>query len=178
MNRRKRVARNILLLVVLSYLFLNVSGLHVSPTWAHEHSERSMHYGPSKVVHIENFNAGKLFLGKYDKWISCNPVLRMWLFFWRFGSSPAGYEYDSNKPLDYSWASDSGHYRLYGIVNDKSIERVEITLDDGTMISTMELYEHLFLLTWKSTEEQELYAKSIRGYDAEGNLVFEEDQPH
>lgn len=173
MSRRKIAAKNIVVIFVLSYLFLNVTGFHLSPIWAHEHSERSIHYGPSKIAHIEEFRGGKLILGKYDRWLTCNIVHRTWLFFWQFGGGVPGYEYDQSKPLDYSWGVSYGFYRLYGIVNDKSIARVELTLIDGTVLSTTDFYDDLFLFTWWDNNGDVRYMKFIRGYDTKGNLVFE-----
>ena len=176
MSRRKRVAINIVVIAVLLYLFLHVTGFYLSPTRAHERSERSIHYGPSKIVHIEDFRGGKLILGKYDRWISCNTVLRTWLFFWRFGSGVAGYQYDQSKPLDYTWQSSREFHMLCGIVNDQSIERVELTLTDGTVLSTTDFHDDLFLLTWRDDSGGGRYMKFIHAYDTEGNQVFEEER--
>lgn len=134
-----------------------------------------MHYGPSKVVHIEDIPGGKLILAKYDRWVTCNPVNRTLLFFWTFGGGGAGHELSQSEPLDYGWGSADGRYRLYGIVNDKSIERVEIALTDGKVLSTTDFYDGLFLFAWEGSKNLDTYAKSVRGYDAEGRLMFEEE---
>ena len=85
MSRNKKIIRNIVVLGILFFVFLKATGLYLIPLSAHENSERSIHYGPSEVVHIEDFDEGKYILCKYDKWISCNTVKRELLFFWRFG---------------------------------------------------------------------------------------------
>ena len=120
MNRKKKVVRNIVILIILSILTFT-RGIYLTPLAAHKASERSIHYGPSKVVHIEDFDGGKYILCKYDKWISCNTINRSLFFFWTFGNQVTGIEVDKDKPLDVTWSNSYGSYKLYGIVNDKNI---------------------------------------------------------
>lgn len=174
MSRRKRVARNTVALVILSWLFLSRSGLYLSAISAHEHSERSAHYGPSEVVHIEDFPGGKFILGKYDKWISCNTINRALLLFWRFGDQPTGIENDGTKSVVYNWGVRNESCILYGIINDPSVKRIEVTLTDGTAFSQTEFYDDMFLFTWEVNDSNSPYARLVRGYDAAGNVVFEE----
>lgn len=125
MNRKKKVARNIVILIILSILTFTRS-LYLTPLAAHEASERSMHYGPSEVIHIEDFDGGKYILSKYDKWISCNTAKRTMLFFWTFGDQVTGIEVDKDKPLNFIWNINYVTIKVYGIINDKSINRVEL----------------------------------------------------
>jgi len=74
MSRIKKVIRNLIILVLLFILYMMWAGLYLTPLLANEHSERSAHYGPSEVIHIENFDGGKYILCKYDRWFSCNTV--------------------------------------------------------------------------------------------------------
>jgi hypothetical protein len=174
MVRLKKVLRNIIILAILFFLFLTRSGLYFSSMSAHEHSERSIHYGPSKVVHVEDFDKGKYILGKYDKWVSCNTMNRVMFFFWRFGNQPVGFENDKTQSVSYSWGSSDQYNKLYGIVNDSRITKVEITLNNGDTLTKTDFYEDLFLLTWESDGGNLNYFKNIRGYDSENNILFEE----
>ena len=174
MNREKKIIRNLIIVGILSLLFIKISGLYLTPIGAHEASERSIHYGPSQVVHIESFPKGKYVLGKYDKWISCNTVNRTKLFFWRFGNQPVGIENDLTKPIAYTWSSSDEHYKIYGIINDDQISQVELTLDNGTIFTQEEFYEDMFLFAWDTTKEEDSFFDVIRGYDSEHNMIFEE----
>ena len=80
MSRKKKILRNLIILVILFFIFLKSTGLYLSPISAHKSSERSIHYGPSEIVHIEDFSRGKYILCKYNGWVSCNTVEKK-LFF-------------------------------------------------------------------------------------------------
>lgn len=175
MSRRKKIVRNIMVLVVLFIIFLKSKGLHLTPLSAHENSERSGHYGPSEVVHIEDFNKGKYILCKYDKWISCNTVNRSLFFFWRIGNQVHGIENDRTKALNFTWGMSSGFYKLYGIINDDRIKKVEVILDNDRILTQTEFHEDMFLFTWNLMDDSYLEFKTIKGYDSEDNLVFEDE---
>lgn len=174
MSRFKKIVRNIIILVVLLFLFLMRSGLYLSPLSAHEHSERSIHYGPSKVVHIEDFHGGKYILGKYDKWVSCNTVNRVLFLLWRFGDQPIGFENHKTKAVEYTWDGDGKYYKLYGIINNDKVKRIQIILENGKTFSQTKFYNDLFLFTWTLNGEKNWYFKNIKGYDSHGNIIFED----
>lgn len=176
--RLKKIIRNILILVLLLILFVLRSGFYLTPLSSHEHSERSIHYGPSKVVHIADFDKGKYILGKYDRWVSCNTVQRKLFFFWTIGDQPTGFENDKTKPFDFTWGTSEDTFKLYGIINDDRIKRIEVTLNKGTIITQTDFYDDLFLFTWKLDQgnHPDSYFKDIKGYDANNKVVFETNQ--
>jgi|SRR5680860_21898 len=171
MSRPKKIIRNLIILAILLLLFLNRSGLYFSPLSAHEHSERSIHYGPSNVVHVENFDGGKYILSKYDKWVSCNTVNRSLFFFWRLGDQPIGFENDKTKPLDFTWSRTYQNHKAYGIINDNRVKKIGITLSDGEVLTQTNFYDGLFLVTWTNNQE----FKNIKGYDSNGQVIFESE---
>lgn len=171
MNRTKKLIRNVIVLAALIYLLFVCSNLYLSPLSAHKHSEKGIHYGPSEIVHTENFEKGKYFLCTYDKWVSCNTVKRVLFFFWTFGSQVTGFENDTSKKLAYGWNMSDGDWKTYGIINDKAITEVEILLEDGKTLYQTEFYDHLFLFTWK---DHDGYLKKISGYDKNGGLIYED----
>ncbi len=175
MSRGKKLLRNMIVLGLLLYVFLNRSSLYLNPLSAHEDSERSIHYGPSEVVHIENFEGGKYVLGKYDKWVSCNMVSKVFFFLWGFGSDPTGFENDQTKAVDYTWAAINHNFKLYGIINDDRVKKIEITLGNGKVLIQTDFYDDLFLFTWRDTLDEDWNFKNIRGYDANNNIIFEEE---
>lgn len=174
MSRLKKVIRNIIVLIILFFLFLKSFGFYLSPLTAHENSESSIHYGPSEVIHMEDFDDGKYILGKYDKWISCNTVNRKLFFLWRFGSDPIGIENDKTKPITYNWGVTNPYLRLYGIINDDRIKKIEITLDNGEVLSQTQFYDNLFLIAWKSSSNEKKFFKHIKGYDSNNNVIFDD----
>ncbi len=178
MSRTKKIVRNMCIIIILLIFIVTRSGLYFTPLSAYESSERGIHYGPSEVVHIENFKNGKYILGKYDKWVSCNTVNKKWLFFWWAAGQPAGFENDKSKKVSYTWSSSYNEYndfRAYGIVNDTDIKKIEVLLSNGEVLTQTEFYEDLFLLKWNSDEKENIYFKGIRGYDSNGNIVFEDE---
>lgn len=175
MSRIKKIIRNILIIVILSFIIMNRLGLYLTPLSAHENSERSLHYGPSKVIHIEDFKNGKYILGKYDKWVSCDTINRVWFFFWCPGGQTIGFENDKAKAVCCTWSYSNQIYRVYGTVNDKNVKKIEITLSNGEVLTQLDFYEDLFLLTWKSKQNENKIMKCIRGYDSESNMIFEEE---
>jgi hypothetical protein len=142
---------------------------------AHENSERSIHYGPSEVIHIEDFKEGKYLLCKYDNSVSCNTVNRSLFFFWSMGNQPIGFHNNKTKALDYTWSNSNLHWKVYGIVNDDRIKRVEIVLDNGETLTQSEFYDDLFLFTWKSKDNSFKGYKSIKGYDTDNEVIYEGD---
>ena len=173
MSRIKKIIRNIFIIVILSFFIITRLGLHFTPLSAHESSERSINYGPSKVIHTEDFKGGKYILGKYDKWVSCDTVNRTLLFFWSAGNQPIGFENNKTKKVCYTWSASYDNFKAYGIINDNNIKKIEVTLSNGDVLTQTDFYEDLFLLTWKSKANEE-YFKAIRGYDAKDKLVYEE----
>lgn len=171
----KKVLRNVIIIVFLGVLMINRGGLYLTPLAAHESSERSIHYGPSEVVHVENFKGGKYILAKYDKWISCNTVNRELLFFWRFGSQVTGVENDQSQAMTYTWGMSDQYSKVYGIINDKGITRIELTLVNKEIVETTEFYDDMFLITWERKDKEKFNLKQIRAYDASNNVVFEDE---
>lgn len=174
MNRVKKIIRNIVVIAILLYVYLGYSGLYLSPLSAHENSERSIHYGPSEIVHIKDFEKGKYILGKYDKWISCNTVNKKLFVLWGFGDQVTGFENDKSKTVDYTWNMSHTYYKLYGIINDDRIKEIEITLVNGERIIQTEFFDDFFLFTWKGKDEKGWDFESIIVYDLNDNVIFSE----
>ncbi|MFT4146587.1 MAG: hypothetical protein QM644_19260 [Mobilitalea sp.] len=173
MSRIKKTVRNMFIIIILSLFIMSWLGLYFTPLSAHENSERGIHYGPSKIIHIEDFKNGKYILGKYDKWVSCNTVNKTLLFFWHAGGQPVGFENDKSKKVGYTWSSSYYDFKAYGIVNDEAVKKIEVLLSNGEVLAQTDFYEDLFLLTWNSDEKENIYFKGIRGYDSNDNIVFE-----
>lgn len=175
MNRVKKTILNVIAIVILSFISLSFLGLHLTPLSAHRVSERSIHYGPSEIVHIENFSGGKYILGKYDKWISFNTVNRVGLLFWRFGNQVTGIENDTSNPLNYTYGMDQEKYKLYGIINDPEIKRIEIILKSGEIVNVTNFYDDMFLVLWGKGLSTDF--DKMKAYDSDNNLLVESSHP-
>lgn len=176
MSRFRKIIRNVIILIILSLVFFRVSWLFFSPLSAHKHSERSLHYGPSKIVHIENLGGSKYILGDYGKWVSCDVVNRMLYFFWRFGSPSIAIRNPNQKVEIYSLGATGKYHTIFGGINDIKIKKIEIALANGKMISKTKFYDNLFLLTWKDTNRTNVFYKAVKGYDSNGIMIYEANQ--
>lgn len=174
MNRKRKILRNIIFIVIFISFALLSGMFYIDPVAAYRGSERSIHYGPSEVVHVEDFPGGKYFLGKYDRWISCNIMQKSMGIFWSAGGYTTGTEIRYDHPIYYEAQYGQPHARVYGIRHDESITKVEVHLMDGTVITQEEFHEDLFLLTWERASE----FNKIIAYDDDGRMVFQEERLH
>jgi hypothetical protein len=172
MNRQKRIIRNVIIIVIFYLFVTRFFGLFLNPISAFEYAERDNHYGPSKIVHTENYGKAKYILGKYDKWISYSKVSRF-LFYWT-SFNPIMIEIQKDKAISYYWVGSDRFYEVFGIVNDKRITKVEITLADGNTLVQNEFYDgDLFLFLFDPKNEKFKEYLYIRGYDSESKILFE-----
>lgn len=180
MSRQKKVLRNgLLIAVVLGILFWG-SNLHLSPVKVFEITERQFHYGPSEIVHMEDFRGGKQILAiDNDTSISCFTLERRYVFFWRLASSGgpvAMFEFDPLLPVDHAWSmTGQGDYKFWGIVNDERIERLELEMSDGTRYHQDQFHGGgVFLIQHQGMMESRIFYAFLRGYDHEDQLIYEE----
>lgn len=169
MSRSKRVLRNLLVLLGLCFLFVTQTVLYLTPLSAYEHSERSLHYGPSTIVHVEDYDGGKYILAKYDRWFSCNGVRRTLGLFWKPSNWSLGTENDKTKAVAFSWSASQEDFVVYGIINDERVKTLEVTLDDGQILTQTKFYDSMFLIPWTGDK----YLGKLRGYDAADQVIFE-----
>jgi hypothetical protein len=159
---------------------------HLSPTAAHEQSERTFYYGPSEIV--EEFDLGnvRIYLGKYKDWFSANSVLKHAGIFWQPGSHVGGTEIKQNQDISYSWSGFQINDELmlmkfYGIVTNPKIVKVELDVVDSylsreTALKTLSypLEKHRMFLFYWNEQEYSYQWDSIRGIDENGEVVYEE----
>lgn len=175
MNRKRKIVRNLVILAGLLLLLNYIGVLYFSPTAAHEASERTIHYGPSTVVHTEEFDEGKYFLCKYDKWISCNTVNRYLIFYWQIGSQATGFENDKSEIIDFIGSMRGGNSKIYGSINDNRVQKIQIAMFDGTILEETEFYDGLFLITWDDSLPEDILGHYIKAYDENGQLLYQKE---
>lgn len=176
MTRSKKVIRNLAIILGLCFLLVLRTPLYLTPLSAHEHSERGLHYGPSDVVHVEDFDGGKYILAKYDKWYSCNSVEKTLGFFWRPGDGSLGTVNEKTKAVAFSWSASDENSIAYGIINDDRIKTIELTLGDGHILTQTQFYDNMFLIPWTFNNTNNKYFEKIKGYDASNKVIFESDR--
>lgn len=54
------------------------------------------------------------------------------------------------------------YYRLYAIINDDKVKKIEIALANGKVFTQTDFYHDLFLFTWKSANNEDWYFKNIK----------------
>lgn len=118
MNRKRKILRNIIFIAIFICFALLSGMFYLDPVAAYRGAERSVHYGPSEVVHVEDFPGGKYYLGKYDQWISCNIINRSLRVFWTSGSYVTGTEIKYDHPIFYEAQFGQPNARAYGIRHD------------------------------------------------------------
>lgn len=173
MNRQKKIVINIMILIILLFVFLRGTGLYLSPLSANRAYEKSIHYGPSKVVHIEDFNGGKYILAKYDKWISCNTFNRKLLFLWSKDHQTTPIEKHDDDTILFMGGTSGDDYCYYGIINDENINKFEIVLENGEVITQTVFYDDMFLIAGTGGRGRRIFNfVNIIGYDLEDNVVY------
>lgn len=175
MNRQNKIIRNIIILILLFFLFLRSTGLYLTPLSAHRASEKSSHYGPSKVVHVEEFYGGKYILAKYDKWYSFHTINRSLFLFWKIGNQSLGIENKKTQTLYLMNGMDEGDYKFSGTINDENINKIEILLKNGEVLTSVEFYDNMFITTSTTSDTDFSEIKKITGYDVKNNIIYEEE---
>lgn len=175
MSRSKKLVRNIIVIILLSFILGSWFGLSLTPLSAYEKTEKGIHYGPSRIIHIEKNKKNQVILGRYDKWISSCTLRKVLFFFWAAESVPISIENDNSKPICYTWSYYNPTIKVYGFLNDNRIDKIEVTLTNGEIITQTEFYDNLFLVTYDNDNKGDVYFKALRGYDAENNKIFESE---
>ena len=74
----------------------------------------------------------------------------------------------------YDWSYSGGLYKAFGIINDDSISKIEVVMNDGDNHYQDEFYDNMFLIHWSSYENKTYDIEGIRAYDKDNNIVFED----
>lgn len=182
MKRFKQTLRNLLIIAISLFLFMQFNGLYFSPVKAMHASERDLHYGPSEIVHSFDYGDSRFFLTRYEDYISLKPIKRALGIFWRYGGG-YGAENHKDRPLYCTYGSQDSSWWICGIRNDSDISRVEVVMQnsDGNKktVSSNTFYEDLFYVIWEDVSEAELgyhvRPLHISAYNHAGDLVYESD---
>lgn len=178
MNRVKKILRNFILIFALLLIVMKLTDMHFTPIAAYREEEKRKHYGPSEVMQVQKLGEERFVIAKYDKWFSAQDYWPGWRFLWIGSPKTSIIENNKKKAICSRFESgiNSGYYIVYGVVNDKKIKRVEVTLQTGKNFSQTKFKDGLFSLSWKDEnwEDSEPVDKIIRGYDGDNKIIFED----
>ncbi|GKU24171.1 hypothetical protein [Clostridium folliculivorans] len=167
----------VLLLICYKYSFLSYGSF--SPLKAHELSERTYHYGPSKIIKTIDIDKGKVYLCRYKDWFSADTVNKE-IIKWYPGDGVSGTPIDSSKQVSYSW-SGSGtknnemFMKVYGYVSDSKITTIQIEGDDKISVPKYQLDEsRMFIFYWNEDNKQNK-TKYLVGLDKDGKVIYKEE---
>lgn len=169
----------VLVVVCFKYSFLAYGSF--SPIKAHESSERTFHYGPSKIIKTIDLKDQKIYLCRYKDWFSADTVNRgsISLIKWYPGDNVSGAPIDYSKQVSYYWSSSGNKdnistMKLYGYVNDPNITTILLEEENGANQSRYDLDEsRMFIFIW-SEISQNLKTKYLRGLNKENKVIYEE----
>jgi len=179
MTRLKKTIRNLLIIAVLVFLFMQFNGLYFSPVQALHASERDLHYGPSEIVHSFDYGDSRYFLTRYEDLISCPPIDKALGVFWRYGAG-YGVPNDRSRPLFYLEGKGEEVWWMFGVRNDSSIAYFEAILNDPKgegepiTLTCKDFYDDMFYLIWEGEE----HLMSVTAYDKAGKVVYVSEYRH
>lgn len=169
----------ILVILCVKYSFLSYGSF--TPLGAHQASEKTLYYGPSKIVETVNLDGGKIYLCRYKNWISADTV-RKGILKWYIGDGCGGFLIDFSKPIFYSWSSsrvrdDKSVMKCFGIVNDSRIDKVVLTVEENEKYKDLSYdlnKDRMFIFYWYQNEHKYL-GKGIKGLDKAGKVIYKTD---
>lgn len=180
MIKKKKLLRNIVIILTVFCIIVVFYPASASPITALRREERAENYGPSVIIKTEKFNNQCWYLCKYDKWYSIDTVERGALGLWYSGTIINGYDLNS-EPVEYReafGAGDNGNkHVLFGRVNDRRIKSVKFELQFNNkktkIVEQNNLYDNLFLIFWDGYGNFIDSIKDIQGLDENSKVVFE-----
>lgn len=182
MNRTVRsmlewITAAILVIVFLKVNFFSYGGFN--PKKVHEQSERTYHYGPSKIIKEVDFENVKIYLGTYKDWFSTNTVIKRGVK-WFPGSGVGGMKINEREKVSYSWSESKIHDELrmakwFGYVTDPGIATIELEVEEAGERKSLRQPigdDRMFLFVWNSERNHYTWT-SLRGIDREGRVMYE-----
>lgn len=167
----------VLLFICYKYSFLSYGSF--SPLKAHELSERTYHYGPSKIIKEIDLGKQKVYLGRYKDWFSADTVKKE-LIKWYPGDGVGGTLIDSSKQVSYSWSGSGTNnnemvMKVYGYVSDSKIVAMQIEGEDKISSTKYQLDEsRMFIFYWNEDNKQNK-TKYLVGLDKNGKVIYKEE---
>ena len=167
-----------IILIVISWNYSILSYGSFFSVKAHQQSERTYHYGPSKIIKTINLDGEKIFLCRYKDWFSADTVIRG-IIRWYPGDQVGGTPIDYSKQVSYSWSGSSNKQKLmimkiYGYVSDPKITTMLLVEGNETNALRFDLNEsRLFIFYWNE-DSQKYKIRYLKGLNKDGQIIYEE----
>lgn len=153
-----------------------------SPLKAHEKNEKSVFYGPSKVMKTIDLKEEKIYVCKSDKHLSLDTVKKGMLF-WKPKQKPIVTDEEKTMTSKYFIETVSDSYTLagvYGDAMDDKIKGIKLIVDaraEGKETEVRKLdvpleSDRFYAYFWNNQDKKYRIA-AIQGIDAEGKVVVE-----
>ena len=183
---RARLKKSLLgMAVILALLWLNgvIYGFSFTPGQAMKRTEKDFLFGPSEIVSVESLPGEKIFLGKFEDYISCYRIQRQAWIYWQ----DRGHYWGENIPevpvCFYSCWHKQGEEAmeviLFGMVNDSEIVKIELEASENLTLEKTSFYDGLFLFHYQNesppVDSYSQCFKTLKAYDEKGTLVYETD---
>lgn len=167
-----------IVLLVICWKCSILSYGNFSPVKAHEQSERTYYYGPSKIIKTIDLDGGKIYLCRYKDWFSANTV-RRGVIKWYPGDQVAGTLIDYSKQISYSLSGsgikgDVMIIDIYGYVNDPKITTILLEDKSKGNASKYALDESKMFIFYWNEDMQSSKVKYLKGLDRDGKVIYEE----
>lgn len=170
----------VVVLIVISWKYSILSYGSFSPIKVHQQSERTYHYGPSKIIKTIDLYGEKIYLCRYKDWFSANTVERG-IIKWYPGSQVSGIPIDYSKKVSFSWSGSRNKQNLmtkkiYGYVNDPEITTMLLVEEDGTNTSRYDLDESRMFIFYWNEDNQKYKIRHLKGLNKDGKIIYEEEK--
>lgn len=167
-----------IVLIVVTCKFSILSYGSFSPLKAHEQSERTFHYGPSKIIKTIDLNGQKIYLCRYKDWFSADTVRKEFVK-WYPGDNVGGTPIDYSKQVSFSWNSSSNKQnkmtmKVYGYVNNTEIATIILIGEKETTISKYDLDENRMFIFYWIEDNQKNKTIYLKGLNKDDKVICEE----
>lgn len=146
-------------------------------------SEKSLHYGPSKIKKVIELKNAKIYFGRYRDWISTTVVEKR-LIKWYPGDGAGGFPINYSDKISHTWmcgriGDKANIYTVSGYVNDPNIITVNLKYEQKGKERSMKYNidsDKMFIFCRDDNENRSNFI-SLTGLDKDGRVVYEYKYP-
>lgn len=173
-----------IIMIGLIYLVINYSILSYgsfTALGAHEKSERTSHYGPSEIIEEIDLKGTKIYLCKYEDFISADYVHRGFIKW----NSKGNYilKIDKSEKITYCNGSPSikntSVDSIFGYVSDPNIKQIALIVKENEKTIDLECTvdeNSMFILYWDRAVRNHDYEQlTLIGYDENGKILYQKE---
>ncbi|KJS86983.1 MAG: hypothetical protein JM58_05550 [Peptococcaceae bacterium BICA1-8] len=197
MKKKKGIIINLIIIAFSLLVYMTITGGAFTSEKAHKKQELTINYGPSEIVAVVEKGTSRFILGQFNGYYSCSMVERGFLGLWYGGKKGMwGIKNDQDKPINHNQFfvrpddSSFGEVYVYGVINDKSIKKIEIELlledvDSKVQRESIEItgpdqiFGDMFFSTIETNDMMYIVSeKRIAASDQNGQLIYEDIYPN